>query len=99
LLHPRWAGNFIQGDFFETAAWPDERHFHLCILMVGRLAEVPAQRAQALLTVIARRCEKLLIYRYPGGNGPSFHDLARQLALRPAVIDDTGAGLVVYPAA
>lgn len=81
-LFPRFAQNFERRDIFDPVIWSGTRRYELAILMAGRLREVEANKAAALLVSLAAHCNRLLLYVYPGWNGESLEDIILQSALR-----------------
>ena len=64
-LLPEFAANFSPGDMFETdAPWPEGRRYALVILMLGRLLEVPAERAAWLRSRLKEHASNLIVYSY-----------------------------------
>jgi 2-polyprenyl-3-methyl-5-hydroxy-6-metoxy-1,4-benzoquinol methylase len=64
-LLPGFAGEFRVGNLFHPASLgPTVRRNFLVILMLGRLIEVPRERALALLTRLKGRTCHLLVYAY-----------------------------------
>jgi hypothetical protein len=66
-LLPQFEQNFIHADFFDVSAWPAAK-YALGILMIGRLLEVSQEKADRLMAVLRSRCDRLLVYIYPGWN-------------------------------
>ncbi|MFZ5865270.1 MAG: class I SAM-dependent methyltransferase [Thermodesulfobacteriota bacterium] len=81
LLNPRFADNFVLADIFDDCTvWSQEREFAMVILMLGRLIEVPEERAEMLLKRIGERAKNFLVYAYEGYEHyhGSLDDLARK---------------------
>jgi hypothetical protein len=82
VLQPVHAGNFLVGDFFETALWEKTNRYVLALLMVGRLSEVPPDRASALIDAIRNCCDQLLVYVYPDWCEQPFDQLVARAGLQ-----------------
>jgi len=65
LLAPRFSDNFVVSDIFDDCViWSKDHEFHLVILMLGRLTEVPEGQGEKLLRCIKERARNLLVYAY-----------------------------------
>ena len=49
--------------------------YELAFLMVGRLLEVPRQKAETLFNALRKHSRHILLYAYPGYGGRSFDQL------------------------
>jgi hypothetical protein len=101
LLHartllPDFSSNFIQGDFFETQIWKenDSREFALVFLMLGRLLEIPKEKALDLLSELRSSCRHVLLYVYPDW-GSSLESVVKQLAVDVEITKYTSIGFLV----
>lgn len=81
-LFPAFGHNIVEGDLFESTAWPAIDCFRLALLMIGRLSEVPPARAERLLMHVRARCDDLLVYVYPDRGAAPLVELARRVGLR-----------------
>jgi SAM-dependent methyltransferase len=95
-LLPWSAQNFVRGDFFDLAAWPDPLRYCLAILMVGRLFEVPVESAGRLLTAVRARCDRVLVYAYPGSSPDPLEELVHRAGLRLGEMRSDYAGLIAW---
>lgn len=93
-LLPRFPESFVRGDFFDPAAWPGPLRYCLAILMVGRLLEVPAESAGRLLATLRARCDRVLVYAYPGWSPDPLEELVRRAGLRLSEMRGEYAGLI-----
>jgi SAM-dependent methyltransferase len=81
-LLPQFAGNFVQGDLFESDLWDDgKRHYSLALLMLGRLFEAPEQTAMRMLHRLRQSCSRVLAYAYPDWRGQPLAAIARSFGL------------------
>lgn len=81
-LFPRFARNFEQRDIFDPLFWSGSQRYALAILMAGRLREVSASKATALLACLVGHCDRVLLYVYPSWKGESLERIVRQSGLR-----------------
>jgi hypothetical protein len=93
-LHPDFAAGFILRDFFDLTLWLDARRYAMVILMVGRLHEVSRNRAEALLTSITTRCDRLMVYAYRGWSREGLESLASRAGLQLQDSAEGSAGIV-----
>jgi SAM-dependent methyltransferase len=82
VLFPEFADNFEQRDIFDPLVWSGPRRYALALLMAGRLKEVSASKASALLACLVSRCDRVLLYVYPSWKGESLENIVRQSGLR-----------------
>ena len=94
-LLPHFAGNFVQGDFFDPEMWTDTRRYALAILMVGRLLEMPKERAEWLVATLKSRCDRVLVYIYPGWSDDHLETLVQRAGLRLQKESGAAAGLIM----
>lgn len=81
-LLPQFANNFVEGDLFDIELWTSNaRRYGLVLLMLGRLFEVPPERATRLLNCLRLSCPKVLAYTYPDWGQQSLETMARQFGL------------------
>jgi len=95
-LLPRFAGNFVQGNLFDAAVWAKSRRYALAILMIGRLLEVPEEKANQLREVLKMRCDRVLVYVYAGWSPDSLETLTHRagLSLRKEVSAPVGLAMM-----
>jgi len=75
---PAFAANFSRGDMFSLDTLPRGHRFVLAILMVGRLLEVPVDRAERLRHWLAAQASSVLVYMYPGWSSESLKTLVER---------------------
>lgn len=81
-LWPQFAHNFAEGDFFDVDLWSNEtRNYRLVLLMLGRLLEVPREKATRLLHSLRLSSSKVLAYTYPDWGEQSLEAIAQQFGL------------------
>jgi SAM-dependent methyltransferase len=94
LLLPRFAQNFVQGDLFDVTLWGEgSRRYTLALLMLGRLFEVPRDRALRMLDGLCGSCSRVLAYVYPDWNERTLQDAARQFGLD---VEESGCATAAY---
>lgn len=77
-----FGGNFVQGDLFNSELWETGmRRYALVLLMMGRLLEVPREKALTMLNRLRSLCPRILVYVYPDWGEHSLESVARQLGL------------------
>jgi hypothetical protein len=84
VLLPEFADHFAAENLFEgIAPWPPGRSYALVILMVGRLCEVPRERADRLVSHLRTHASQLLVYAYEDylREYGSLEDLVRRAGL------------------
>jgi hypothetical protein len=87
-LLPQLAENFAQGDLFDFEMWnPSRRRYVLAVIMLGRLLEVPQEKAMQLLRDLQSSCECVLVYAYPDWQQQPLVEMAHSLGLE---LEDTG---------
>lgn len=79
-LLPQFAKNFVHGDLFEIELW-SSRGYALAILMLGRLLEVPTEKAIKMIGALQTSCSRVLVYMYPDWQDRSLEAIARQFDL------------------
>ncbi len=80
-LLPNFARNFVKGDIFDVELWASgNRTYTLTLLMIGRLLEVPRERAMKLLDCLRVSSSHVLVYTYDTPQR-SFDDIASQFGL------------------
>jgi 2-polyprenyl-3-methyl-5-hydroxy-6-metoxy-1,4-benzoquinol methylase len=81
-LLPRSAGNFLQGDIFNIELWGSRsRRYALALLMLGRLLEVPREKALGMLRRLQSSCSLVLGYTYPDSSGRPLAAIAQELGI------------------
>jgi len=81
-LLPQFSENFVLGDFFDLNRWDSGTRYALAILMIGRLLEVPRERADELVTTLKKCCDQVLVYVYPDWTLEGFETLVERAGLR-----------------
>ena len=77
-LFPRFSDNFFEGDLFDVELWDGGgRRYALALLMLGRLLEVPEERAKTLLASLSRSSHRVLAYVYPDWSDRSLDAIAQ----------------------
>jgi 2-polyprenyl-3-methyl-5-hydroxy-6-metoxy-1,4-benzoquinol methylase len=90
----QFAGNFVQGDLFDFELWDSgTRRYALALLMLGRLLEVPRERAMRMLDRLQSSCSRVLAYTYPDWGDQTLQAIARQFGLE---VEDSGFGTATY---
>jgi hypothetical protein len=92
-LLPSFDENFANGDLFDSLNW-SSRRYALGIMMIGRLLEVPRDRAERLTAALRTQCERLLVYVYPGWSSDSFDTLVQRAGLCLLGTGTDGVGFV-----
>jgi hypothetical protein len=93
-LAPNFAGNFIEGNFFDSGLWDgDAGRYVLALLMMGRLLEVPPEKANEFLARLHNSCARILVYTYPDWGEQPLHAIAAQFGLQ---LEDSGCGTAAY---
>jgi hypothetical protein len=64
-LLPDFVENFVKGDLFDVELWASgNRTYTLTLLMIGRLLEVPRERAMKMLDCLRVSSSHVLVYTY-----------------------------------
>jgi len=93
-LWPQFAHNFVDGNLFDVELWSgNTRHYRLGLLMLGRLLEVPRERAIRLLISLKLSCSKVLAYTYPDWGDQSLETIAHQFGLE---LEESGWSTAAY---
>jgi ubiquinone/menaquinone biosynthesis C-methylase UbiE len=93
-LVPNFGANFIKGDFFDVGLWDgDARHYALTLFMLGRLLEVPKEKAIRFLTRLRKSCSRILVYTYPDWGDQPLDAIAAQFGLH---LEESGCGTAAY---
>jgi hypothetical protein len=93
---PQFAGNFVQGDLFDIELWDSgKRRYKLALLMLGRLFEVPGERAAEVVKSLRSSCSRIVVYAYPDWSGRrlALAAMARRLGLE---LQESDYGTVAY---
>lgn len=90
-LLPNYAANLWTGNLFEPRCLQRIKNVDVCFIMIGRLLEIPFERAVDVLAILERCCQTVLVYAFDDWRVQgSLHLLSEKLGLRLAPPLDGG---------
>ena len=82
LILPHFTENVVRGDLFDLELWGSaSRRYVLTLLMLGRLREVPKDKALRMLTRLRSISDRVLAYAYPYWGGQALEAIAGDFGL------------------